>query len=191
MSLLAYVVEPHKSDVSVLPEEARQVPVTAHRHDGDTLGMEIPATATRERLEGAPIARALDEHYSAQLRAGDAGAVISLRSARCFVSEAAAQRPAAGRAVIVRASIRSSRCSRANRQRQCRRCRDRCSPALFARSRSPHAPDPASSGIVSPLRATSTQAGQPTSSWRTRQAARDPRDYELTSARSSLRLRPA
>jgi hypothetical protein len=67
MPLLADVVEPRKSEVAVLPEEARQVPVAAHRHDGDTLGVEIPATATRERLHCAAVARAFNEHYSAQM----------------------------------------------------------------------------------------------------------------------------
>jgi hypothetical protein len=66
MPLLADVVEPRESDVAVLPEEAWQVPVAAHRHDGDALGLEVAATATRKRLDGAAIARALNEHYSAQ-----------------------------------------------------------------------------------------------------------------------------
>jgi hypothetical protein len=67
MPLLADVVEPRESDVAVVPEEAWQVPVAAHRHDGDTLGLEVAATATRKRLDGPPVARALDKHYSAQL----------------------------------------------------------------------------------------------------------------------------
>src|SRR5437588_501198 len=65
--LLADVIEPCESDVAVLPEEAWQVPVAAHRHDGDALGLEVAATATRKRLDGAAVARALNEHYSAQL----------------------------------------------------------------------------------------------------------------------------
>src|SRR5947208_168714 len=64
---LADVIEPRESDVAVLPEEAWQVPVAAHRHDGDALGLEVAATATRKRLDGAAVARALNEHYSAQL----------------------------------------------------------------------------------------------------------------------------
>ena len=48
-------------------EHARQVPVAAHRHDGDALGPKVAATATRKRLDGAAVARALNEHYSAQL----------------------------------------------------------------------------------------------------------------------------
>ena len=67
MPLLADVVEPRESDVAVLPEEAWQIPVAAHRHDGDALGPEVAATATRQGLDGAAVARALDEHYSAQL----------------------------------------------------------------------------------------------------------------------------
>src|SRR5438874_128925 len=65
--LLADVIEPRESDVAVLPEEAWQVPVAAHWHDGDALGLEVAATATRKRLHGAAVARALNEHYSAQL----------------------------------------------------------------------------------------------------------------------------
>ena len=67
MRLLAEVVEPRESDVAVLPEEAWQVPVAAHRHDCDALGPEVAATATRKRLDGAAVARALNEHHSAQL----------------------------------------------------------------------------------------------------------------------------
>src|SRR5438876_9248650 len=59
--------EPRESDVAVLPEEAWQVPVAAHRHDRDALGLEVAATATRKRLDGAAVARALNEHYSARL----------------------------------------------------------------------------------------------------------------------------
>src|SRR5256714_297100 len=65
--LLPDVVEACESEVSVLPEEARQVPEAAHRHDGDALGLQVAATAARERLDGAAVARALDEHHSAQL----------------------------------------------------------------------------------------------------------------------------
>ena len=61
MPLLADVVEPRESYVAVLPEEAWQVPVAAHRHDGDALRLEVAATATRKRLDGAAVARALDE----------------------------------------------------------------------------------------------------------------------------------
>jgi hypothetical protein len=50
--------------VAVLPEETRKIPVAAHRHDGHSLDVEIPATAPRERLDGAPIARAFDQHHS-------------------------------------------------------------------------------------------------------------------------------
>ena len=49
----------------MLPEQAWEVPVAAHRHDGDALCLEVATTATRERLDGAAVARALDEHYSA------------------------------------------------------------------------------------------------------------------------------
>ena len=67
MPLLADVIEPRKPDVAIPPEEAREVPVAAHRHDGDALGLKVATTATRQRLDGAAVARALDEHYSAQL----------------------------------------------------------------------------------------------------------------------------
>ena len=67
MPLLADVIESRESDAAVLPEEAGEVPIAAHRHDGDALGLEVAATATRERLDGAAVARALNEHCSAQL----------------------------------------------------------------------------------------------------------------------------
>src|SRR6266516_1646428 len=62
--LLADVVEASESEVAVLSEEARQVPVAAHRHAGDALGVEVAATAARKRLDGAAVARALNEHCS-------------------------------------------------------------------------------------------------------------------------------
>ena len=65
--LLADVIEPRESDVAVLPEEAWQVPVAAHRHDSDALGLEVAATAKRKRLDGAAVARPLNEDYSARL----------------------------------------------------------------------------------------------------------------------------
>src|SRR5262249_2582711 len=71
--LLTDVVEPRNADVAVLLEEAREVAVAPHRHDGDTLGSEIPATATRERLDGEAIARAFDEHPGTQLHSSDGG----------------------------------------------------------------------------------------------------------------------
>lgn len=81
VALLADVVEPREPDVAVVPEQARQVPVAAHRHDDDTLGVEVPAAATRERLDGTAIARAFDEHGRAQLhtsiRSGRRGAGVS------------------------------------------------------------------------------------------------------------------
>jgi hypothetical protein len=61
------VVEARNSDVAVLPEEPRQVAVAAHRHDGDALGLEVAAVATRKRLDGAAVARTLNEHHSARL----------------------------------------------------------------------------------------------------------------------------
>jgi uncharacterized membrane protein len=64
MPLLADVIEPRESDVAVLPEKAREIPIAAHRHDGDALGPKVTATATRKRLDGAAVARALDEYYS-------------------------------------------------------------------------------------------------------------------------------
>lgn len=67
MPLLADVVESRESETAVLPEKAWQVPEAAHRHDGDALGLEVAATATRKRLDGAAVARALDEHHSSQL----------------------------------------------------------------------------------------------------------------------------
>jgi hypothetical protein len=67
VTLLADVVETSDEHLTVLPEEARQIPIAAHRHDGDTLGVEIPATAPGERLDGAAIARSFDEHYAARL----------------------------------------------------------------------------------------------------------------------------
>ncbi|MEJ7569317.1 MAG: hypothetical protein WKF41_13750 [Gaiellaceae bacterium] len=67
MPLLPDVIEPRESEITVLPEEAWQVSVAAHRHDGDALGLEVAATATRKRLDGAAVARALNEHHSAQL----------------------------------------------------------------------------------------------------------------------------
>ena len=50
--LLAEVIQPGKPDVAVPPEEAREVPVAAHRHDGDAFGFKIAATAARQRLDG-------------------------------------------------------------------------------------------------------------------------------------------
>src|SRR3954453_3649538 len=67
MPLLAEVVEPRESNIAILPQYAWQIPVAAHRHDGDALGLKVAATATRERLDGAAVARAFDEHNSAQL----------------------------------------------------------------------------------------------------------------------------
>jgi hypothetical protein len=64
MPLLADVIEPREPDVAVLPEEAWKVPVAAHRHDGDALGLEVAPTATRQRLDGTAVARALNEHYA-------------------------------------------------------------------------------------------------------------------------------
>jgi hypothetical protein len=51
--------------------------------------LKVAATAARERLDGAAIARALDEHYSAQLhtriRSADEGESLrSLESKRWF-----------------------------------------------------------------------------------------------------------
>src|SRR5437762_1278555 len=71
--LLPRVVDARESELAVPLEEVRQVPVAAHRHDGDALGLEVAAKPTRERLDGQAIARTLDEHYSAQLhiRTGD------------------------------------------------------------------------------------------------------------------------
>ncbi len=68
MPLLPDVIEPRESDVAVLPEKAWQVPVAAHRHDGHALDLEVAATATGKRLDGAAVARALNEHYSVHLR---------------------------------------------------------------------------------------------------------------------------
>ena len=67
MPLLSDVVEPCEPDVAVLLEETWQVPVAAHRHDGDALGLEVAATATGKCLDGAAVARALDEYYPVQL----------------------------------------------------------------------------------------------------------------------------
>jgi hypothetical protein len=66
MPLLADVIEPCESDVAVLAEKAWEIPVAAHRHDGHALSSEVAATATRKRLDGAAVARAFDEYYSAQ-----------------------------------------------------------------------------------------------------------------------------
>jgi hypothetical protein len=52
-------------EVAVLLEEARQVPVAAHRLDRDALDLQVPAAAARERLDGEAIAHTLDEHHSA------------------------------------------------------------------------------------------------------------------------------
>ena len=87
MPLLADVIEPSDSDVAVLLEEAREVPVAAHRHDGDALGLEIATTALRKRLDGAAVARALDEHYSARLHS-------------CIRSDSAGMRGGAERRVV-------------------------------------------------------------------------------------------
>ena len=67
------VVDARESERAVPLEEVRQVPVAAHRHDGDALGLEVAAKPKRERLDGQAIARTLDKHYSAQLhiRTGD------------------------------------------------------------------------------------------------------------------------
>jgi hypothetical protein len=65
--LLADVVQACNSDIAVLPEEPLQVAVAAHRDDGDALGLEVAATATRKRLDGVAVARTLNEHDSAQL----------------------------------------------------------------------------------------------------------------------------
>jgi len=64
MPLLADVIEPRESGVAVLPEKAWEIPIAAHRHDGDALGPEVTATATRKRLYSATVARALNEYYS-------------------------------------------------------------------------------------------------------------------------------
>jgi hypothetical protein len=84
MPLLADVIEPRESDVVVLREKAWEIPVAAHRHDGDALGPKVAATATRKRLDGAAVARALNEHYSAQLhrciRSGRRQAAAPLRA---------------------------------------------------------------------------------------------------------------
>src|SRR5207245_502952 len=65
--LLTDVIEPREEDVAVLREEAWQVPIPAHRHDRDALGLEVAASATGKCLDREAVARALDEHYSAQL----------------------------------------------------------------------------------------------------------------------------
>src|SRR4029079_5229170 len=65
--LLAGVVQPRHERSAMSCEEPRQVPVAAHRNDGDTFGAEAAAAATRERLDGAPVARALDEHDRARI----------------------------------------------------------------------------------------------------------------------------
>ena len=67
MPLLPNVIEPREANVAVLLKEARKVPVAAHRHDGDALGLEIATTAAGKRLDGAAVARALNEHHSVQL----------------------------------------------------------------------------------------------------------------------------
>ena len=65
MPLLADVIEPREPDITVLPEArgGSVAPMVRRR----ALGLEVAATAKRERLDGAAVARALDEHYSAQL----------------------------------------------------------------------------------------------------------------------------
>jgi hypothetical protein len=63
--LLARVVQSGDPKSSVALEEARQVPEAAHRHDRDTLGLEVSAAPARKRLDRTAVARALDEHDSA------------------------------------------------------------------------------------------------------------------------------
>ena len=63
------VVEAREPEVAVLLEQARQVPVAAHRHDRDALRLEVAATAARERLDGEAVARALDERHCTELHA--------------------------------------------------------------------------------------------------------------------------
>src|SRR3954447_11370721 len=69
MPLLADVVQAHQTRAAVLIEDAWQVAVAAHRHDRDALGTQVPATATRERLDRAAIALAFDQDHAAQLHA--------------------------------------------------------------------------------------------------------------------------
>ena len=114
--------------------------------------------------------------------------VLSRRPARFFASEAAGRRPAAGRAVIVCACTRSSRCLRVI-ARPMSKVSGRLYAASFARSRSPHAPDPALSGSCS-TGATSMKAGQQTSSRRTVGCSR-PIRHQHAFVRWSPRSRPA
>lgn len=66
--LLASVIEPRQLDIVVLLEEKREVPEASHWHDADALRDEIATTATRERLDGATVARALDKNVSVHMQ---------------------------------------------------------------------------------------------------------------------------
>ena len=114
--------------------------------------------------------------------------VLSRRPGRFFVSEAAGRRLAAGRAVIACACTRSSRCLRVI-ARPMSKVSGRSYAASFARSRSPHAPGPTLSGSC-PTGATSTKAGQQTSSRRTVGCSR-PIRHQHAFVRWSPRSRPA
>ena len=113
---------------------------------------------------------------------------LSRRPARFFASEAAGHRPAAGQAVIVCACTRSSPCLRVI-ARPMSKVSERLYAASFARSRSPHAPDPALYGSCS-TGATSTKAGPQTSSRRTVGCSR-PIRHQHAFVRCSPRSRPA
>jgi hypothetical protein len=67
MSLFPDVIETGEWDVAIPLEQAWQIPVAAHRDDGDAIGFEVAATATGKRLDSLLVAGALNEHYCARL----------------------------------------------------------------------------------------------------------------------------
>ena len=79
--LLPGVVEAGQPQVEPRWAEPAQVPADrvrpADRNDGDALGGEVAAAARRERLERAPVARALDEDDRTRPTGNDGGATCA------------------------------------------------------------------------------------------------------------------
>jgi hypothetical protein len=99
MPLLAAVVQAREWEITVLSEEARQVPEAAHRDDGDSLGPKVAATASCERIQGAPVARALDENHSAQLHTASDQVEGGRRSGACGPAGTRSRNESFGRSI--------------------------------------------------------------------------------------------
>src|SRR5205814_819909 len=71
LALLACVAQPRQRHVQPARAEAVEEPAdalgTAHRHDRDTLALEVPAAALGERPERDLVARPFDEHDCARV----------------------------------------------------------------------------------------------------------------------------